>query len=216
MQKLLEQIAMTAELMGSEISPTAAAMMCSDLSGYPKELVIEALSHVRKEYKSRLSLALIIEKIDELTPGGRPSPEEAWAMVPKDESASAVITEEMAMALKTAQPLIDDGDLIAARMAFKDTYTNLVRFNKTHGFGVKWFPSLGDDKSGREPVLAEAVRNKRLDVEHALRLVAPEKTEEFMQLAGVKNLAIENKTSNSEKMKRMKEMIEKSELLQKP
>lgn len=208
MQKILEQIAVTAELMGNEISPTAAAVMASDLSEYPKAVVIEALSHIRKESKSRLSLALIIEKIEELTPGGRPSPEEAWAMVPKDEYASVVMSDEMARALSVARPLIEDGDMVAARMAFKESYTNIVRFNKMHGIPVNWFPSLGHDKSGREPALAEAVRNNRLDVEHALRLVAPQNVADFLQLAGIKNMALEDK-SNQDGMAKIKEISER-------
>lgn len=199
MQKLLEAIAVTAELMGSEISPTSAAVMASDLSSYPKDLVIEALSHIRKESKSRLSLALVIEKIEELTPGGRPSPEEAWAMVPKDEQSSAVMSNEMAQALGVAQSLIDDGDMVAARMAFKESYSNIIKFNKMNSIKVEWFPSLGFDKEGRAPALADAVRNNRIGVDHALILVAPDKVEELLQLAGVKTLSLENKPTEEER-----------------
>jgi hypothetical protein len=199
MQKLLESIAVTAELMGSEISPTSAAVMASDLSEYPQVLVIEALSHIRKESKSRLSLALVIEKIEELTPGGRPSPEEAWALIPKDEQSSAVMSNEMAQALGIAQSLIDEGDMVAARMAFKESYTNIVKFNKMHGIKVEWFPSLGYDSEGRTQALADAVRKHRLTADHALRLVSPHKQEEFVQLAGIKNLALGNRKMEAER-----------------
>ncbi len=41
---------------------------------------------------------------------GRPGPEEAWALVPKDEETSVVMTEEMAAAAGAARPLIEGGD----------------------------------------------------------------------------------------------------------
>lgn len=208
MQKILEQIAITSELMGHEISPTAAAVMASDLSEYPKDIVIEALSLVRKESKNRLSLSAVIEKVEELTPGGRPSSEEAWAMIPKDEYASVVITEEMGEALGISRGLIESGDFIAARMAFKEAYERIVRVNKANRIAVKWFPSLGYDKSGIEPALADAIRKNRLTVDHALTLIPYGNVNEFLKLAGVKNLAIEEKP-NQEDVERLKKELSK-------
>jgi hypothetical protein len=176
MQKILEAIAVTAELMGTQISPTAAAIMASDLSGYPKDAVIEALTRVRRESKSRLSLALVIEKIEQLIPDGRPSADEAWAMIPRDEYTSAVLTGEMLEAMGIAQPLLDEGDQVAARMAFKDAYSRLVDAAKRAGNPPEWFHSLGYDKTGREPVLIEAVRLGRLPASQVAGLLpAPEK-----------------------------------------
>lgn len=214
MQKLLEALAATAELMGQQLSPNAAAMMVNDLKEYNPTLINEALACLRKDTKARFSIGWIIEKIESLTVGGRPSPDEAWAMIPKDEHTSAVISNEMAHALRTAQPLIDDGDKIAARMAFKDAYTNIVNFNKQHGIKTEWFPSLGFDKVGHMPALADAVRAGRLSKDHALGLIAPEETESFLQLAGIKHLALENKPSeiDMENIRKIKLMLSHSNI----
>jgi hypothetical protein len=208
MQKTLEQLAGTAELMGVQLSPNAAAMMVNDLSQYNPALIVDALSALRKDSKARFSIGAIIDKIESITPGGRPSPEEAWAMVPKDEKSSAVMTNEMSQALGVAQSLIDYGDMVAARMAFRESYTNIVNFNKQHSIKAEWFPSLGFEKSGRTPVLAEAVRLGRITSYHALRLVAPEEQASLFQLAGVDVLALENKTTEQDK-----ENIQKIKLL---
>jgi hypothetical protein len=216
MQKILEQIAVTAELMGTQISPAAAAMMVKDLQGYDANIVIEALSCLRKDAKARFSIGAIIDKAESLTPGGRPSPEEAWAMIPKDEKTSAVITNEMAQALGVAQPLIDDGDNIAARMAFKEAYSNIVSFNKQHGIKAEWFPSLGHDKEGRDSALAEAVRLGRLGADHAIGLLPPEKVAPMLQSAGKETLALEYKMPNEEKARanlvKLKSMLANSKM----
>lgn len=204
MQKILEQLAGTAELMGQQLSPNAAAMMVNDLSEYNPQLIIEALTALRKDAKARFSIGAIIENIESLTQGGRPSAEEAWAMVPKDEDTSAVMNNEMAQALHRVQPLIDDGDMVAARMAFKESYTNIVNFNKAHGVKCEWFPSLGFNKDNRVQVLAEAIRLGRLETDHVLKLVSPDQIDDVLQLAGVKNLALENKAS-PENLKRLEE-----------
>ena len=199
MQRLLENLAATSELMGQSISPLALEYMAKDLKQYPVETVIEALNKLRRESKGRLTLAAIVEKIEELNPDGRPKADEAWAMIPQDEYASSVMTQEMAEAMGIAQSLLDDGDKIGARMAFRDAYNRIVDANKRNGVQVSWFPSLGWEKSGRIPVLAEAVRLGRLTQDHVLRLVAPEEIDTVLQLAGVKNLALENKPTEAER-----------------
>jgi len=199
MQRLLENLAATSELMGQSISPLALEYMAKDLKQYPVDTVIEALNKLRRESKGRLTLAAIVEKIEELNPDGRPKADEAWAMIPQDEYASSVMTQEMAEAMGIAQSLLDDGDKIGARMAFRDAYNRIVDANKRNGVQVSWFPSLGWEKSGRIPVLAEAVRLGRLTQDHVLRLVAPEEIDTVLQLAGVKNLALENKPTEAER-----------------
>lgn len=201
MQKILENIAATAELMGQQISPIAAAMMAKDLSAYPQELVIEALTLLRRESKFKLSLAAVIEKIEQLQPDGRPGADEAWAMIPRDEYTSAVLSDEMNSALHLAQPLLDEGDQVAARMAFKQSYERIVAENKRAGIMPKWYPSLGWDKDGRESVLAEAVRLGRLDARQAIGLVGPDSVVPMLEVAGEAKLALEYKPFDSEQAK---------------
>lgn len=198
MNKLLEQIAVTAELMGSTISPTAAAVMAKDLQEYPASIVYDALTRVRRESKGRFTLAAVIEQIEFLQPDGRPGAEEAWAMIPKDENSSAVMTDEMAEAYGIVANLINEGESVAARMAFKEAYIRIVEKNKRNKIAQKWFPSLGNDKEERVAVIAEAVRLGRLSTTHAIGILPPDKIAPMLQAAGKEKLALEHKMTTKE------------------
>lgn len=163
---LLEAIAVTAELTGAELSEPAARMMATDLAQYPLEAVLSALTRCRRELKTRLTLAAVLERIDD----GRPDGDEAWAMIPQDEAGSCVWTAEMAAAWGVAAPLIET-DRVGARMAFKDAYTRLVNQARADRTLVHWVPSLGHDVSGRERVIEEAVRLGRIGAAHAQKLL---------------------------------------------
>jgi len=150
---IIKAIAVTSEVMGNEMTEDAAKMMLADLSGFPPMAVAEALKRVRREVKGRLCVADIIRHIDD----GRPGVEEAWAMMPRSESETVVWTEEMAMAFGSVYRLLEEGDKIAARMAFRERYTTLCTEAKSNGEPVKWNASLGHDPTGRVPALAAAV-----------------------------------------------------------
>lgn len=198
MQKLLEHIAATAETMGQTISPTAAAMMVNDLAGYHTDDVIAALKLVRAG-ASRFNLKAIIDALKKVCPDGRPGVEEAWAMIPKDEHGSVVMTEEMAEAYGIAAPLLNEGESVAARMAFKEAYSSIVERNKLAGISPKWFPSLGRDPEMRTTVLQEAVRLGRIGAEHAERIMPPD----VLNLPDhTTRLAIEDKTPISDEQAR--------------
>ena len=116
-----------------------------------------------------------------------PGPDEAWAMMPRDEDTSVVMTEEMAQALHIAQPLLDEGDQIAARRAFIEAYKRIVDAAKRAGMPPRWFPSLGHSKDGREAALIEAVRLGRMNSEHAIALLPPDSAVKGMIMARLKN-----------------------------
>lgn len=60
------------------------------------------------------------------------SGDEAWGQVPKLESDAGLLNQVTAGALAQAQPLIDDGDMIAARRTFIDAYDRLVAVARVH------------------------------------------------------------------------------------
>ena len=93
---LLEALAVTAELTGTELSEAAARAMVADLQAYPAQQVLVALTRCRRELKGRLTIAAVLERLDD----GRPGPNEAWAMIPQDEAGSVVWTQEMAEAFE--------------------------------------------------------------------------------------------------------------------
>ncbi len=214
MQKLLENLAATAELMGQQISPVALSVMAEDLQQYPVEIVMEACSHLRRESKGRFSVAAIIEKVEALEPNGRPGSDEAWAMIPRDEFMSVVLSDEIQSALRIAQPLLNEGDQVAARMAFKQSYERIVAENKRAGIKPIWYPSLGWNKDGRDAALAEAVRLGRISAEHAIGLVSPESVVPLLEIAGEKKLALEYKPVSNEQamsnLAKLKAMLAKN------
>jgi hypothetical protein len=155
---LIDALAVTAELTGTEFSKAAVKVMATDLAAYPLTQVLGALTRCRRELKSRLTIAAIIERLDD----GRPGPNEAWAMIPQDESGSVVWTEEMAEAFGVAAPLLHEGQIIAARSAFIEAYQARVAIARNERRFPKWSPSLGHDPAGRETALLAAIEKGRL------------------------------------------------------
>ena len=102
---------------------------------------------------------------------GRIGAEEAWAALPKDEAGSVVWSDEMACAFGVALPLIELGDMIAARMAFLERYRAELQSARAAGVSVHWTPSLGHDARGRESVLRAAQAQGRLTAEHVDKLL---------------------------------------------
>jgi hypothetical protein len=97
----------------------------------------------------------------ELVQGGdkRPTADEAWALclLGADEANTVVWTEECAKAFHIASPVLDRGDEIGARMAFRQAYERLVRDARSQGQGCKWLVSLGCDPEGREVAIRQGV-----------------------------------------------------------
>lgn len=150
---LAKAVAVTAELTGTNLSETAIQVMLDDLARYPEPQVMGALTRCRRELKGRMTIADILTRLDD----GRPGAEEAWAMVPKGEADTAVWTEEMAKAMSVAHDLLDRGDDVGARMAFKELYQKLCQSARDRNIPVTWSVSLGWDVQGREPAIRAAV-----------------------------------------------------------
>lgn len=170
--QLLEALAVTAELTGTELSKPAARVMVADLSAYPLPQVLVALSRCRRELKTRLTLAAILERLDD----GRPGANEAWAMIPQDENGSVVWTDEMATAFGVAAPLIAAKQIIAARSAFIEAYERECAKARAELRQPRWFPSFGFDRRQRAPAIEEAVRKGRISQQRAAALLPPPET----------------------------------------
>jgi hypothetical protein len=89
---------------------------------------------------------------------GRPDENEAWAVAitSQDERETVVWTSEMAEAFGLARPLLDAGDEIGARMAFKDAYKRLVDDARATNKPVQWSVSAGWDASRRQIAIEKA------------------------------------------------------------
>jgi hypothetical protein len=161
--ELIQAIAVTAELCGRTFSPEAARVFVDDLAGFDEQAIAAALRRCRREVRGVLTVQDVVSRIDD----GRPGPEEAWAMLPKDEAMSAVWTDEMAEAFGIAAPLLDAGDKVAARMAFKEAYAVRINAARDQRKAPNWSVSLGHDPLARDAVLSEAVSLNRLTLEQA-------------------------------------------------
>lgn len=164
-----ELLSGVAEYYGKSLAPAAIEIWWHALRGLDLPLVRRLLSDHVKTSRFMPAVSELLDRIRETD--GRPGPEEAWAMIPTDDGASVVWSEEMALAAAVALPLIHAGDKIAARMAFTERYRVLVREARDIGKPVRWTPSLGHDAAEREGVLLAAVRARRLTPEHVRELL---------------------------------------------
>lgn len=163
-KSVLQALAVTAELTGTQLSEAAARVFAADLAQYPEQQVLAALTRCRREVKGRLTPGDVIGRLDD----GRPTPDEAWAMLPQDEMQTVVMTQDMAEAWGIARQA---DDRVGARMAFLTAYRRIVQQARDAHVPVKWFSSLGHDPLGREAAIEEAVRLGRLSPPHAAGLL---------------------------------------------
>lgn len=166
--ELLQAIAVTSELCATVLSEPAARVMASDLSLFPEHQVMAALRRCRRELRSQLTLAAILERIED----GRPGPEEAWAQVKSaigDEGVTVVWTPEMKEAFFVACQLEDDH--VAARMAFLERYRVSLQTARSEGRKITWEVCLGHAKSGRDLPVLHALEKGRITHKEAQSLL---------------------------------------------
>lgn len=161
--KLIRTIMATVELCGRPMTDAAAEIFVEDVSGYPEDQVLGALARCRREVKGVLTPKDVIDRLED----GRPSPDEAWALVPKNEFDSAVWTEEMAHAWSIASTAWMDGDRAGAARAFREAYIKAVSHNRDRRIQPAWSVTQGDDRQHAYRVVEAAVRNKLIGIEMA-------------------------------------------------
>lgn len=181
-KSVVQALAVTAEITGTQFSEAAARVFAQDISRYPEAQVLGALDRCRREIRTRLTVADVVSRLDD----GRPPPDEAWAMLPVDERQSVVWTAEMCAAWGVASAL---DDRIAARMAFLSAYRRLVQESRDRVEAVKWTASLGSDVRGRQSALEDAVRLGRISAPAASMLLpAPIDVHPSITLPTIKTL----------------------------
>ena len=168
---ILKAIAVTAELTGTELSEAALRVMAGDLDAYPEAAVLRALDRCRRELKTRLTLAAVLERIE--GQDGRPGADEAWAIAlgALDEADTVVWTEEIAQAFDVARPILEARDKVGARVAFRDAYERMVREAREAGQQGRWEASIGHDASRRDAALTQAVQRGRIAGESVAHLL---------------------------------------------
>lgn len=176
-EALVKAIAVALEVTRSQLSDGAMMFMLSELRSYPYEHVEASIRRCCRELRpGQFTLEAVLSRLED----GRPSPEEAWASIPKDEEGSVVWTEEMRMAWSSARPLLLEGDLVAGRMAFLDAYRRLVREARESRAPVVWSFSPGYSRDGRELVLLDAAEKGRLSTEAVKKLLPYHRQDEVL------------------------------------
>lgn len=168
---ILMAVAVTAELTGAELSEAALRVMASDLDAYPELDVLRALDRCRRELKGRLTLAAVLERLEEAD--GRPGADEAWAIAisAQDECETVVWTDEISQAFAVARPILEARDKVGARMAFRDAYERITRESRAERAPVRWSVSLGNDPERRASALSAAVALRRIEAGAAQHLL---------------------------------------------
>jgi hypothetical protein len=138
------------------------------LESHPIEAVAQAFSRHIDVSEFAPTPAAILKHLPKQS-DGRPDAEEAWAISrnANDEGETVVWTQECAEAFGLAGPVLNGGDEVGARMAFKAVYNRLVDQAQAAGTPVRWFASLGHDLQRRDFAVAQAVRAGRLQLSFA-------------------------------------------------
>lgn len=148
---------------GDAPSAEISAMWFRCLAEYDMPTVSAAFNaHMRDPVNGKFAPkpAHIIEQIrGRLEEDGRPGPEEAWARASRarDESETVVWTNEARKAWFVASDLMQMGDEVGARMAFKEVYVRLVNEARARRESAAWEVSEGFDKERRIAAITEAV-----------------------------------------------------------
>jgi hypothetical protein len=145
----------------------------ASLEAHPLDAVLRAISKHVKVSEFAPSPAAILKHLPAES-DGRPDANEAWAISlrSRDERDTVVWTQECAEAFAICSSVLEGGDEVGARMAFKAAYERLVECSRAAGKPVQWIKSLGHDPDLREAAIVEAVRVGRLQLADA-RTVLP-------------------------------------------
>ena len=150
-------------LYGKGVVATQKAVFFRALERFSFETVKAAFdAHITDAQRGRFAPmpADLIAQIESARAAdGRPDAEEAWSIAVRaaDESATVVWTQEIAEAWGQCKPVMDLGDEVGARMAFKSTYARLLASARATRQPVQWSPTLGYDEARRIDALTTAV-----------------------------------------------------------
>lgn len=166
-QEMLALISLIADYHGESISESRMQMFASDLSDYSAKEINEAW----KKYRStptnlKMPMPAVLKQ---LVDDGHPTAQESWAMIPRDDRASVVWSDQMRSAYAVAEPLIREGNISGAFFAYREEYDRLIANARMNRQKPKWSASFGDDKSGRDAALIVAIEKGRLTPERAVQ-----------------------------------------------
>lgn len=190
-KRFAEVLSGVLDIYGKERSDSSIALWVRMLDRYELSEVEPALAEHLRTSRFAPTPADIIAIL--ATHDGRPTADEAWSMIPRDEYASVIWTDEMSQAYAVAAPLLVAGDAIAARRAFIDRYTSAVESARRSGVLIKTWPSWGWDANGRQGAVDKALALGLIDHKKASYLLGfvPDQRPPALELPKLKSLGDE-------------------------
>lgn len=202
-------------LHGKSLTAEAKAIFFRAMAAHPLPVVRGAIdAHVRDPQRGQYppKPADLMAQIEgKAANDGRPGAEEAWAIAlrSRDEAETVVTTPEILEAFGICLSVLEMGDEVGARMAFKDAYTRIVAKARAAGKAAIWSASLGWDVAKRESVLNQAVAAGLLPAPAVAGLLPPPVSAEI-GAASAEGLArvkaeVAKLVSPSEKLQQLRE-----------
>lgn len=155
-------------LYGKAPTSTQEAMVFRALAAHDLRAVRAAFDvHIRDPQRGRfapLPADLLLHLEGDAADDGRPGAEEAWALcqAAADQARTVVWTAEMAEAWGIAWPVLQAGDEVGARMAYREAYQRLTGEARKARRPVQWSATLGTDARLRDDAQRVAVDAGRL------------------------------------------------------
>ena len=145
---------------------------------------------------------------------GRPTADEAWGKFPQNSDLTVLVTNEIMEAGQSAWALLQTGDKVAARMAFKDSYDRVVRNARERGLKPIWQLSVGNSGESTSAAI-EGLKSGFLSLEYIRTVLKPDDAD-FVAVAAGYQLALPAPTEKGkqyalEAKKLLLGMIEKNE-----
>ena len=130
----------------------------------------------------------IFRQLTAMQTDDRPGADEAWGMllrVIRDERETGVLSDEMRIGWTACQPILDLGDEVGARLAFRETYSREVENARKKAVTPRWTPTLGSNPNLRQSRLREAVEAGRIGVDAVRNLLPGPTPAAISQVAGL-------------------------------
>lgn len=163
----IKSFALAHEIMpnGRVFSIEAGQAIFNILSPYPLEIVKKAINHHIATAQFAPQPSDIVALLN--TGNKHLSPAEAWAIVPKSEFESGVITDEMLRAWCIVSDLYEAKKHYAAEKAFLSAYARIVTESELLKKPIAWKLTKGSNLAHLQDTIEQAVRLGRLSSEYA-------------------------------------------------
>jgi hypothetical protein len=152
--KFAKVLSDTLSIYNRQITADVVELWWRLFAGVPLEEIAQAADQWLRESHFAPTPADLLERCAS-TNLGHPDPESAWNLVPKRESDTAWVTQEMLAALAACQNSLTRGDLVAARMAFLECYRAQLQAARAARQGARPWLSTGCGLTGPQAAAAQ-------------------------------------------------------------